>query len=167
MIQIRKNNTRGVTKIVWLISYHSFSFNRYFDREYIHFGPLRVLNDDTIMPGTGFETHPHDNMEIVTYVLQGALEHRDSTGTHGVIHAGDVQRMSAGTGIMHSEFNHSKNEQVHFLQIWFFPDSKNLSPEYEQTGECMSERQFGCIDLLPSFSMGKFIVSIYFHVLRP
>ncbi len=160
MLQIRKNHTRGVTKIGWLNSYHSFSFNRYFDREYVHFGPLRVLNDDTVMPGTGFETHPHNNMEIVTYVLEGALEHRDSTGTHGVILPGEVQRMSAGTGIMHSEFNHSKNEQVHFLQIWFFPDSKNLSPEYEQMSFTKEQRTNV---LLPVASGKKNSGSVFIH----
>jgi quercetin 2,3-dioxygenase len=140
MIRIRRNTTRGVTKIGWLTSYHSFSFNRYYDREYMHFGPLRVLNDDIVMPGTGFDTHPHENMEIVTYVLQGALEHRDSTGTEGVIRSAEVQRMSAGTGIMHSEFNHSKTDQVHFLQIWFLPNTENLAPEYEQKNFAPEQR---------------------------
>ncbi len=140
MMKIRKHNTRGVTKVGWLSSYHSFSFNRYYDREYTNFGPLRVLNDDTIMPGTGFETHPHDNMEIITYVLQGALEHRDSTGIHGVILAGEAQRMSAGTGIMHSESNHSKTEPVHLLQIWFLPDRRDLRPEYEQKSFSREQR---------------------------
>jgi redox-sensitive bicupin YhaK (pirin superfamily) len=140
MIRIRKTTTRGVTKIGWLTSYHSFSFNRYYDREYVHFGPLRVLNDDLVMPGTGFDTHPHENMEIVTYVLEGALEHSDNTGTQGVIRPSEVQRMSAGTGIMHSEFNHSKTEPVHFLQIWFLPDQEDLSPGYEQTSYTTEQR---------------------------
>jgi redox-sensitive bicupin YhaK (pirin superfamily) len=140
MIRIRKNTTRGVTKIGWLTSYHSFSFNRYYDRDYVHFGPLRVLNDDVVMPGSGFDTHPHENMEIVTYVLQGALEHRDNTGTQGVIHPAEVQRMSAGTGIMHSEFNHSKSDAVHLLQIWFLPDQEDLSPGYEQKSYTTEQR---------------------------
>ena len=160
MIRIRKNTTRGVTKIGWLTSYHSFSFNRYYDREYVHFGPLRVLNDDIVVPGAGFETHPHDNMEIVTYVLRGALEHRDSTGTQGVIRAGEVQRMSAGTGIMHSESNHSKNEPVHLLQIWFFPDKEDLSPEYEQKSFSTEQR---LNVLLPVASGKKDTGGVFIH----
>src|SRR3972149_5409942 len=104
MIEIRRSEERGKTKLGWLTSYHSFSFNRYYDPAHVNFGPLRVLNDDTVIPGAGFGEHPHENMEIVTYVLEGALEHRDSIGTHGIIHAGEVQRMSAGTGIIHSEY---------------------------------------------------------------
>lgn len=123
---------RGLTKLSWLTSFHSFAFNTFYDPERVHFGPLRVLNDDRVEPGAGFGAHPHDNMEIVTYVLEGALEHRDSTGGHGVIRAGDVQRMRAGTGITHSEYNNSENELVHFLQIWFFPDTEGLPPGYEQ-----------------------------------
>ena len=116
----------------WLTSYHAFSFNRFYDPERIHFGPLRVLNDDFVMPSSGFGDHPHDNMEIVTYVLSGALEHKDSSGGHGIINAGDVQRMRAGTGIVHSEYNNSETTPVHLLQIWFFPQHNGLTPGYEQ-----------------------------------
>ena len=132
MVEVRRSADRGRTKLGWLTSYHSFSFNQYYDPEHLHFGPLRVLNDDTVMPGTGFGAHPHDNMEIVTYVLEGALKHQDSLGTSGVIRTGEVQRMTAGTGIVHSEYNASDVEPVHFLQIWFFPDQRDLTPSYEQ-----------------------------------
>ncbi len=132
MITIRKAGERGSTRMGWLTSYHSFSFNRYYDPEHIHFGPLRVLNDDFVAPGTGFGMHPHDNMEIITYVLAGEVEHRDSTGTHSVIRAGDVQRMSAGTGVVHSEYNRSADEELHLLQIWLLPYKRGLAPSYDQ-----------------------------------
>ena len=132
MIKIIKSNQRGRSKIDWLNSFHSFSFSDYFDRERMHFGPLRVLNEDYVEPAAGFPTHPHKNMEIITYVLQGALEHRDSTGTHSVINAGDLQKMTAGKGVYHSEFNPSKVEDVHLFQIWIMPDQHDLTPSYEQ-----------------------------------
>ena len=132
MITIRKATERGSTRMGWLTSYHSFSFNRYYDPEHVHFGPLRVLNDDFVAPGTGFGMHPHDNMEIITYVLSGEVEHRDSTGTHSVIRAGDVQRMSAGTGVVHSEYNRSTDEELHLLQIWLLPYKRGLAPSYDQ-----------------------------------
>jgi len=132
MINILKSNQRGRSKIDWLDSFHSFSFSDYFDRSRMHFGPLRVLNEDFIDPASGFPTHPHKNMEIVTYVLQGALEHRDSTGTHSIINAGDLQKMTAGKGVYHSEFNPSKVEDVHLFQIWIMPDQHDLTPSYEQ-----------------------------------
>lgn len=132
MINIIKSNQRGQTKIDWLNSFHSFSFSEYFDRERMHFGPLRVLNEDFIEPASGFPTHPHNNMEIITYVLRGALEHRDSTGTNSVINAGDLQKMTAGKGVYHSEFNPSKVEDVHLFQIWIMPDRLDLTPSYEQ-----------------------------------
>lgn len=132
MITLRKSGTRGLSETGWLKSYHSFSFNQYYDPEHMNFGMLRVLNDDIVAPGAGFGTHPHHNMEIVTYVISGALEHKDSTGGHGIIKAGEVQRMSAGSGIMHSEYNASKTEPVHFLQIWIFPDQRGHKPSYEQ-----------------------------------
>jgi hypothetical protein len=132
MVEIRPAGERGLTKLAWLTSYHSFSFGDYYDPTHESFGPLRVLNDDTVEPGGGFGTHPHRDMEIVTYVLDGALEHTDSTGGRGVIRAGDVQRMSAGTGVAHSEFNHSRVDPVHFLQVWFFPDRRGITPSYEQ-----------------------------------
>lgn len=141
MLEIRKSEDRGRTKLGWLTSYHSFSFNRYYDPANVHFDPLRVLNDDIVMPGTGFGAHPHDNMEVVTYVLDGALRHQDSTGTDGVIRAGEVQRMTAGTGIEHSEYNESKAEPVHFLQVWFLPNRKGLTPSYEQKAFAKEQRK--------------------------
>jgi len=132
MITIRKKTERGLTKLDWLTSYHSFSFDHYFDPAHHQFGPLRVLNDDIIEAGAGFGAHPHRDMEIVTYVLEGELEHRDSTGGNGVIGANEVQRMTAGTGIVHSEYNHSPEQRVRLLQIWFLPNRTGLTPGYEQ-----------------------------------
>jgi redox-sensitive bicupin YhaK (pirin superfamily) len=126
------SNNSGLTKIDWLYSRHSFSFGEYFDPAKIHFGMLRVLNDDIVKPGQGFGTHPHHDMEIITIPLSGTLQHNDSTGTFSLINPGDVQVMTAGTGIYHSEFNHSLSEDVHFLQIWIFPDKKSLTPGYDQ-----------------------------------
>jgi quercetin 2,3-dioxygenase len=124
--------TRGLTQLKWLTSYHSFSFGDYYDSKKMGFGKLRVLNDDTVEASGGFPLHFHDNMEIVTFVLKGSLEHKDSTGGHGVLKAGQMQRMTAGKGINHSEFNPSKTEPVHFLQIWITPQALGLTPEYEQ-----------------------------------
>jgi redox-sensitive bicupin YhaK (pirin superfamily) len=132
MISIRKAEDRGLSRTSWLDSRHSFSFAHYYDPQHMGFGPLRVINDDHVAPGGGFARHPHDNMEIISYVLEGALEHKDSLGNGSVIRAGEVQRMSAGTGIEHSEFNHSKNEPVHFLQIWIKPETFGIRPSYEQ-----------------------------------
>ncbi|MCK9425116.1 MAG: pirin family protein [Ignavibacteriaceae bacterium] len=141
MINIIKSNQRGRTKIDWLNSFHSFSFSEYFDRQRMQFGPLRVLNEDFVDPASGFPTHPHKNMEIITYVLRGALEHRDSTGTHSVISAGDLQKMTAGKGVYHSEFNPSKVEDVHLFQIWIMPDMLDLTPSYEQITLIKDERK--------------------------
>lgn len=132
MIDIRKGEERGVTKTDWLESYHSFSFNSYYDPKNTRFGSLRVLNDDIVQPGQGFGLHPHDNMEIVTYVLDGTIEHQDTTGVKALIEANEVQRMTAGSGIYHSEYNHSKEIPLRLLQIWFYPNKKNLIPSYEQ-----------------------------------
>jgi quercetin 2,3-dioxygenase len=132
MIRIRPARRRGQTALGWLDSRHTFSFGDYYDPEHMGFRSLRVLNDDRVAPGGGFGTHPHRDMEIVTYVLGGALAHRDSLGTGSVIKAGDVQRMTAGTGIRHSEFNASADEPVHFLQIWLLPERRGLAPGYEQ-----------------------------------
>lgn len=125
-------NERGYNDIGWLKANFSFSFGPYYNPEKIHFGALRVLNDDIIKGGAGFGTHPHDNMEIVTIPISGALEHKDSMGSVGVIHSGEVQIMSAGTGVTHSEYNHSKTEDANTLQIWLFPKERNIKPRYGQ-----------------------------------
>lgn len=129
---LHKADTRGFANHGWLQSYHSFSFASYYNPERMHFGVLRVLNDDTVAPGRGFGSHPHDNMEIISIPLEGDLEHRDNMGNVAVIRNGDVQVMSAGTGIMHSEFNKNGEKQVKFLQIWVFPDKKDVKPRYDQ-----------------------------------
>src|ERR1700737_4057067 len=132
MIDIRRAEERGAANFGWLDSRHSFSFGDYYDAKQMGFGPLRVINEDRATPGQGFGTPGHKKMEIIPYVLEGALEHKDSIGTGSVIRPGDVQVMSAGTGIRHSEFNHSKNEPVHFLQIWVLPDRQGIAPRYDQ-----------------------------------
>jgi quercetin 2,3-dioxygenase len=131
-MQIRRAGGRGHTKLDWLDSWHSFSFDNYYDPKYIHFGPLRVINEDIIEPGEGFGMHAHREMEILTYVISGGLQHRDSLGNGSIIHAGEIQRMSAGTGIQHSEFNASPSQSVHLLQIWILPAQKEVQPGYEQ-----------------------------------
>lgn len=139
MITVRPHRERGHTKMAWLDSWHSFSFGGYADPDHMGFSALRVINDDRIMPGAGFPEHGHRDMEIITYVLEGVLAHRDSTGNSAVIHAGEFQRMSAGSGIAHSEYNGSATDPVHLLQIWIIPATKGLSPGYEQRSISRSE----------------------------
>ncbi len=141
MLKIRRSDDRGLADIDWLHSRHTFSFADYHDSEFMGFGSLRVINEDRIEPSRGFSTHAHRDMEIVTYVLEGALEHKDSIGSRGVIRPGDVQRMSAGTGIRHSEFNHSESDAVHLLQIWILPQQTGLAPEYEQKAFSDSDKR--------------------------
>jgi quercetin 2,3-dioxygenase len=129
---IHKANSRGHANHGWLNSYHTFSFSSYHNPERVHFGALRVLNDDTVAPGMGFGQHPHDNMEIISIPLSGELKHRDTTGTEAVIKTGDIQIMSAGSGLQHSEMNNSRTEEVKFLQIWVFPKERNIKPRYDQ-----------------------------------
>jgi len=146
MIDVRPSEERGRNKLSWLDTRFTFSFDQYYDPEHVQFRSLRVLNEDVVAPGKGFPTHPHRDMEILTWILGGALEHRDNTGGSGVIRPGELQHMSAGTGVMHSEFNPSPKDPVHLLQIWILPDRKGLKPAYEQLA-------FADADLRGGFSL--------------
>lgn len=133
MLDIIRSDSRGSADHGWLRAKHTFSFAEYQNPERVHFGKVRVINEDRIAPGQGFGTHPHKDMEIVTYIIDGAIEHKDSMGNGTVITAGEVQRMTAGTGVLHSEFNHSQDKELHLLQIWIYPEQNGLEPGYEQT----------------------------------
>lgn len=132
MLAVRPAQDRGVANLGWLDSRHTFSFGHYYDPRFMGHGPLRVINEDRVQPSRGFDTHGHRDMEIISYVLDGALEHRDNMGNGSIIRPGDVQRMSAGTGVLHSEYNASASDTVHFLQIWILPEREGLPPGYEQ-----------------------------------
>jgi redox-sensitive bicupin YhaK (pirin superfamily) len=152
MLKVIKSEDRYHADFGWLSTYWHFSFDTYHDPSNMNWGALRVFNDDVIRPGQGFGSHPHRDMEIVTYVLEGELEHRDNQGNTGVIHPGEVQVMSAGTGIIHSEYNHSKDHPVHLLQLWIMPRTKGLTPRWEQRQFTQAERSG---TLLPVVSDGK------------
>ncbi len=155
MLIKRPANERGHADQGWLRSFHSFSFADYFDRNHMHFGPLRVINEDWVAAGTGFGMHPHKDMEIVTYILEGELTHQDSMGHQEVIRPNEVQRMSAGTGVFHSEFNRHATDTCHLLQIWIMPDQKELTPEYEQTAFDPTEKRGKlCLVAAPDGSQG-------------
>ncbi len=132
MLTIRPAAERGYTELDWLKSHHTFSFDQFSDPDHMHFGPLRIINEDYVAPGAGFGMHPHRDMEIITYVIAGEAQHRDSLGSGSVIKAGEIQKMSAGSGILHSEFNPSQRQELHLLQIWIIPNKHNLTPKYEQ-----------------------------------
>jgi len=160
MIQIRRAQERGHANHGWLETYHTFSFSDYYDPKFMGFRSLRVINEDWVKPGHGFPTHPHRDMEIITYVLEGELAHKDSMGTGSVIRPGEVQKMSAGTGIRHSEYNHSKTNPVHLLQIWIVPEKEGIKPMYEQKTIAAEEKQ-GKLRLLASPETGNGAVTLY------
>lgn len=141
MIRIIKEQEQYKGENEWLTTYYHFSFAEYYDPNKVNFGPLRVFNDDTIQPGTGFDFHQHQDMEIVTYVIDGELEHKDNLGNHGIIQPGEIQRMSAGTGVFHSEFNHSKEKPLRLLQMWVFSDTRGLEPSWEQKRYTKGDRK--------------------------
>jgi quercetin 2,3-dioxygenase len=159
MNTLRRSNERGYADHGWLKSYHSFSFADYHDPQHVHFGPLRVINEDRVVPGAGFGTHGHQNMEIISYVLEGELEHKDSMGNGSIIRPGDVQRMSAGRGVRHSEFNPSRNNSVHFLQIWIIPNVRDIEPSYEEKRYTAEEKRGRlCLIASPDGSDGSVMI---------
>lgn len=160
MLEIRKSTDRGQANFGWLQSHHTFSFGNYYDPQQLGFSDLLVINDDRVKPAKGFDTHGHRDMEIFSYVLEGALEHKDSMGTGSVIRPGDVQMMSAGSGIRHSEYNHSREEQVHFLQIWIVPDRKGVTPRYQQQHFSDAEKR-GRLRLIISPDGAEGSLSVY------
>jgi redox-sensitive bicupin YhaK (pirin superfamily) len=160
MLQVRKGNERGTANFGWLQSNHSFSFGEYHDPQHTGFGPLIVINEDRVAPDSGFGTHGHRNMEIISYVLSGALEHKDSMGNGSVLRYGDVQRMSAGTGVLHSEYNPSPSEPVHFLQIWIEPNVQNIAPSYEEK-HFDQESKIGRLRLIASLDGRDGSVSVH------
>ena len=160
MQTIRRKEERGTANFGWLDSRHTFSFGHYHDQRYMGFGPLRVINEDRVAPARGFDTHGHRDMEIISYVISGALRHEDSMGNGSTIRPGDVQRMSAGTGVRHSEYNASSQEEVHFLQIWIEPDAKGIEPGYEQKAFTETQRT-NCLRLVGSRTGRKGSVTIH------
>ena len=160
MIKVRRSQERGHANYDWLDTYHTFSFDTYHDPNYMGFRSLRVINEDRVQPGAGFPTHPHRDMEIITYVLEGALAHQDSLGNGSTIRPGDGQRMSAGSGIRHSEFNASKTEPVHLLQIWILPEKKGQEPGYEQKSFAQEEKR-GRLRLIASRQAKDGAVTVY------
>ena len=160
MLEIRKSTDRGQANFGWLQSHHTFSFGNYYDPQQLGFSDLLVINDDRVKPAKGFDTHGHRDMEIFSYVLEGALEHKDSMGAGSVIRPGDVQMMSAGSGIRHSEYNHSREELVHFLQIWIVPDRKGVTPRYQQQHFSDAEKR-GRLRLIISPDGAEGSLSVY------
>jgi redox-sensitive bicupin YhaK (pirin superfamily) len=157
---IHDRNARGRTRVGWLDSYHTFSFGNFYDPNRMGFRSLRVINDDRVVPGAGFPTHSHQDMEILTYVLEGAVEHKDSLGNGSIIRPGEAQIMSAGTGIMHSEYNPSQTEPLHLLQIWILPNQKGIKPRYEQKAFPLDER-LGKLRLIAAKDGREGAVTVY------
>ncbi len=160
MIEVRRSRERGSTNLGWLYSRHTFSFGEYHDPRHMGFRSLRVINEDRVVPGAGFGTHGHHDMEILSYVLDGALEHKDSMGNGSVLRPGDVQRMTAGRGVLHSELNHSATAPVHFVQVWIVPERTGLAPGYEQIHVPVEERRGG-FRLIASRAGGPGVVQIH------